>query len=575
MALDAVMLAALVNEIGQQADGAAVDKVQQPAADEIVLTLRGRAGGGKLVISLSPAFPGIYFTRLKRENPAQPPMFCMLLRKHLQGAKLIGIEQTPGERIVILRFSCLSELGDRVERQLIIELMGRRTNLILAQEDGLMIDCLKRVTPDDPAGRRLLPGLRYEAPRPMEREFFVLMDDSAIRESLEGRLEDGPVIKVLTRMLAGLSPLAARQICALAGVDEDNCSSGDEEALIEQCIKLRNRVLTGRIEPVLVSEDRVPQDMCYIPITCFGTVRQSESFDTFSDLFDAWYERKTAAELMRRKSKEVRKLVSSAHEREIRKLNARINELEQCADRDELRRNGELIISNIYLMEKGQTSVTAPDYSLPDAPNRTVKLDPLKTPQQNAAAYFKEYRKAGTAIEHLTELISAGKEQRDYLGSVLDEIDRASSAAELEEIRTELEQSGVLRAKKGDKKKKNTPLSKPVVYISNSGYEIFVGKNNRQNDELTFRTARKDDLWLHIKDFHGSHVIIRCAGAQPDDDTINYAANLAVTHSQSDGRAAVDMARVKFVKKTPGAKPGMVIYTNYTTVMGEPLHQLR
>ena len=569
MALDSVLLGALVREIRQAALSACVDKVLQPSRDEIILSLRTKNGTRQLALSLNPGFPGIYFTRNRRENPSTPPMFCMLLRKHLTGGRITAVEQQPGERIVTLRFSCLGEFGEREDRLLIAELMGRRTNLVLAKEDGMTLDCLKRVTPDDPAGRRMLPGLLYEAPKPMDRVYFL--SDGWDAGELERLLETVPPVQALTRAMGGLSSFAASQICCSAGAGEQEW---DRKKVLEQALAFRQSLLGGAYKATLINQGAEPWDIYYTRPVCCPPGKSAEAFDSFSGMMDAWYARRTSAENIRRLGKDLRKYASGALKREQRKLEARMNELAQCADRDSLRKDAELIIGNIYRMKKGESTLTAPDYSTDGEPMRTVRLDPLKTPQQNAAAYFKEYKKAGAAIEHLTVLAEQGKEQIFYLESVVDEIDRASSARELEEIRYELARSGVIREKKKPGKQKSVPATSPYKYISDSGYEILVGRNNTQNDALTFKTARKDDLWLHVKDYHGSHVIVRCAGADPDSETLELAASLAVMHSQAEGRAAVDITRVRYVKKTPGAKPGMVTFSNNTTVIAQASPEL-
>jgi len=572
MALDSVLLGALIREIRPKTEGAAVERVFQPSRDEVIFSVRGREGGEKLAFSLSPNFPGLYFTQAKRENPQTPPMFCMLLRKHLSGARILSVEQEPGERIVLLRMACLNELGDRTQKLIIAELMGRRTNLILAQENGLIIDCLKHVTPDDPSGRRLLPGLYYEPPKPLEKKFFPLMEEREIVEALNNEFERGaPAAGGIYRALGGITTLVAGEVCCRAGADPDMEAGDKTEQIIAGVISLRRDILEDRLTPVMILEGQMPQDICYIDITQYGSARYTQRFDSFCSLLDAWYVRRGSLELLRSAARDLRKAVSSAREREARKIAARQGDLARCADREELRKDGELIISNIYRLKKGETFLEAPDYSLDGAPLRRVRLDPLKTPQQNAAEYFREYRKACKAIEHLTALVEAGKEQLIYLDSVLDELERASSPSELREIRIELESSGVLTKKKDASRRKDPPSAPPHRVLSDGGYEILIGRNNRQNDELTFRLARKDDLWLHVKDYPGSHVIIRCRGGQPDEQTVALAAALAAEHSRAGGQAAVDVTQVRYVKKSPGAKPGMVTYSNhYTVITGNP-----
>lgn len=566
MPLDSILLSALADELRPALLGATVDKVFEPASDEIILTVRGNPRSRQLAVSLSPSFPGIYFTEAKRENPKNPPMFCMLLRKHVQGAKITAVEVPMGERIVTLRLNGLDELGERSDKLLIVELMGRRTNLILAKDDGLMLDCLKRVTPDDPAGRRMLPGLFYEPPKPMESTFFMSEEWSA--DALRENLKDMSAVTALKKSMGGLSNLAASEICRMANAEPELMST-EPEKLIAATGAFREKLAAGQFAPTMLNDGAEPADVYYSDGFICPPGKTAERFPTFSGMMDAWYVRKASAELMKRLGKDLRKLASNALKREQRKLETRRNELARCDDRDALRQDAELIIGNIYRLKKGETSLTAEDWSVEGAPLRTVKLDPLKTPQQNAAAYFKEYKKAGAAIEHLTGLIETGEKQVWYLESVLDEIDRASTSSELEQIRLELSKEGVIQSRKGQKKGKEPPALPPYKFTSDEGYEILVGRNNVQNETLTFKVARKDDYWLHVKEFHGSHVIVRCSGAEPDEKTMELAASLAAEHSSASGSAAVDIARVKFVKKMPGGKPGMVTYTNYRTVIAK------
>ncbi len=572
MAIDPVLLGALLDELRPKAEGASVERVFQPSKDEIILSLRTKEGGEKLAFSMSPNSPGLFFTLTKRENPQTPPMFCMLLRKHLSGARIVSVEQEPGERIIVFRMACLNELGDRTQKLIIAELMGRRTNFILAQESGMIIDCLRHVTPDDPSGRRLLPGLYYEYPKPMEKAYFLLMGEQALAYALKNEFELGyPAAKGICRPLGGVSTLVATEICCRAGVDPDVEAGQNTERIINEAESLRKDILEGRLVPTMILEGQTPRDICYTDITQYGSARYTQRFDTFCSLLDAWYVRKESLDILRGSARDIRKAVSSARDKEARKIAARQGDLERCADREEKRRNGELIISNIYRMQRGDICLEAPDYLLEGSPLRRVRLDPLKSPQQNAAEYFREYKKACKAIDHLTVLIEAGKEQLNYLESALDELERAASPSEIREIRNELESSGVLKKKREPSRRKDPPLDPPHKLISDSGYEILIGRNNNQNDELTFRLARKDDLWLHVKDYPGSHVIVRCRGGQPDKHTIALAAALAAEHSKAGGLAAVDVTQVRFVKKAPGAKPGMVTYSNhYTVITGSP-----
>lgn len=563
MPLDSVTLTALAGELRSKLIGCRVDKVQQPERDTVLLTVHGPNAAGRLVLCGGVGVARAHFTAERFENPAQPPMFCMLLRKHLLGAKLAELEQPERERLLLLRFDARDELGLPVRKTLALELIGRGTNLILIDGDGRILDCLRRVDAERNPLRQVLPGLLYRLPpRPEKPDFFALTPEArrALWADFDGQREPD---RWLLDRFNGLSPLLCRELV-------HRCR-GELDTMPDAMDALAQTVLAGDFVPWMLLRDGKPQDFSCLPIAQYGEAMLFERFPDFSALLDAFYTRRSQAEDLRRRTAELRKTVKNARDRCVRKLAMQESELEKTARRDEKRRWGDLITANLYRAPRpGARNMTATDYYAEGCPEVTVPLDPLKSAVQNAAAYYKEYNKAKTAERYLTELLERGRRDAQYLSSVLDELDRVRSQGDIAEVRRELIETGYLRPMKNAPRQREREAT-PLRYVSSGGYEILVGRNNRMNDRLTFRLARKGDLWLHVQKLHGSHVILRCDGAEPDEQSLREAASLAATHSQAGegGKVPVDYTRVKYVKKTPGALPGMVIYTEQSTLSAE------
>ena len=558
MPLDSITISALCAELGAVLTDARIDKVQQPERDTVLLSLRGERSF-RLLLCGGVGTARAHITEAAFENPAQPPMFCMLLRKHLTGARIAAVEQPARERILTFWLEGRDELGFSGQKRLILELIGRGTNLILADGKGVVIDCLRRVDAEMNPRRQVLPGLRYRPPERQAKPDFFALDAGERRALWERRGEDDTAAKWLMDTFSGLSPLICREM--------------EHRGLPEAMDALSERVSAGEFTPYMLLQDGRPKDFFCLPIAQYGAAMEGEIYPSFSALLDAFYTRRGQAEEMRRKTSALRRTVKSAHDRALRKLALQTEELARTGQREELRRRADLITANLYRAPKGGArEMTVEDFYEEGSPAVTIPLDPLKTPQQNAAAYYKEYNKAKTAEKYLTALIAENRADADYLASVLDELDRARGAADVAAIRAELTAAGFLREreKKGGKKEKIKEAA-PLRYVSSGGYEILVGRNNAQNDALTLRSAHKGDLWFHTQKIHGSHVILRCAGETPDEDSLREAASLAALHSQAaaGGRVPVDYTRVKLVKKPAGARPGMVVYTGQTTLAAE------
>ena len=562
MPLDSVTVSALAAELRGQVTGAKIDKVQQPERDTLILTLHGPGGGAKLALCGGVGNARVHLTEASYENPERPPMFCMLLRKHLCGARIAALEQPERERILLIRLDGYDELGSPVRKTLAVEMIGRGTNIILIDGDGRIIDCLRRVDSEMSALRQVLPGLIYRLPLQQSKPDPFAISSAERRALWESRDALLPPEKWLLQTFSCLSPLICRELAFRCGDTPD--------ALPECMDALAESVAAGEFTPYMLLEDGKPKDFSFLRIRQYGSSVQGEAFPSFSALLDAFYTRRSRAEDMRRRTAALRKTVKNALERTERKLTMQTEELKQTGKREEKRRWGELITANLYRAPRtGAKSMTVEDFYLDGMPEVTIPLDPLKSPQQNASAYFRDYTKAKTAEQYLTRLIAENRRSEAYLSSVLDEIDRARGESDVADIRRELTETGYIKAKRGGKEKQR-PTS-PLRYRSGEGYEILVGRSNLQNDVLTTKTARKGDIWLHVQKIHGSHVIISCDGRQPGEQTLHEAASLAVLHSQASagGKIPVDYTRVKYVKKPSGALPGMVVYTDYATMIAE------
>lgn len=566
MAFDAYFLTAVLEEVRQSCIGARVDKIHQPSRDTLILHLRGRESREKLLFAANPTAPRLHLTSASPENPAEPPMFCMLLRKHLLGAKLAEITQPPMERAATFTFDCTDEMGFPVQKKLVAELMGRTCNLYLLGPDGRILDCLRRIGLDETARRPALPGLNYQEPEPVKKENpltfqnYVNLLTEPGADILSDRLMD---------TLGGLSPLVCREAALFAaGSTDARISSLDVDSAADKLGLFFHEHLHHPRPYVYCLSDGIPKQFAFCPIRQYGGCQEAASFGALLDSFYTLRDRKDA---MRQKSQAVRKTVQNLCTRLTRKMALQGKELEATYDRERLRQLGDILTANIHRITKGQTKILCEDFYDENMAPVEINLSPILSPQQNAAKFYKDYARMKNAEKELTHQLTLGETELSYLKSVLDELNRAQTDAELEEIKQELQEQGYLRPEGNRKRPKQGKLA-PMRFESTDGYPIYVGRNNRQNEELTFRLARKDDIWCHASKVHGSHVIISCGGTTPPDDTITQAAQLAAYYSETgDGQnVPVDVTAVKQVKKIPGGKPGMVIYHTYKTVIANP-----
>ena len=493
-------------------------------------------------------------------------MFCMFLRKHLLGARLAEITQPPMERCATFTFDCTDEMGFPVQKRLVAELMGRTCNLYLLSPEGRILDCLRRIGLDESTKRAALPGLNYQEPEPVtkqdprETENYVNLLTTPGADVVSDRLMD---------VFGGLSPLVCREAALFAAGSVDARLEGQD---LERCAeKLQLFFREHLLHPTpcyYAQSDGTPRQFAFCPIRQYGDCKEADSFSALLDMYYTVRDRKDA---MRQKSQAVRKTVQNLCTRLTKKLAIQEKELTATFDRERLRQLGDIVTANIHRIVKGQTTIDCEDFYDETMKVISIPISPILSPQQNAAKFYKDYARMKNAEKELTKQMELGEGELHYLKSVLEELNRVQTEAELEEIRRELQEGGYLRPESGRKKAKQAKLQ-PMRFESTDGYPIYVGRNNRQNDELTFRLARKDDIWCHASKVHGSHVIISCGGTTPPDDTITQAAQLAAYYSEtSDGQnIPVDVTAVKQVKKVPSGKPGMVIYHTYRTVIANP-----
>ena len=579
MPLDAVCLSAVVQEIRPSIEGGRIDKIYQPGREDILMAVRGRNGNVRLLLTANPSHPRLQLLRWNRDNPAQPPKFCMLLRKYLTGARILSVEQPAMERVVSLHMEAVNELGDRVPRTLVLEALGRRANLILLDEDERIVDCLHRVDSEMSSQRQVLPGLFYHLPPAQEGKQNPLeLDQEALLSMLLEAPADTQISSWLLEHFSGLSPLICRELAYRAGGNTDLLFRElREDGLRLFSIQLDTffqSIRDGRFTPCLLSRDGIPKDFSYCVITQYEGAMEVTEKPSFSELLEDFYAEKEAGERVRQMGQDLLKSLTNTRDRTARRVENQRQELEKSRDREKYRIQGDILTTNLYRMKKGMSSLTAENYYDPEGTEITISLDPLLTPQQNAAKYYKAYNKAKNAEQVLSEQVTKGDQELDYLDSVLQSVRMMENERDLNAIRDELTATGYLQKKKDDRKKSRSTgnAGQPRRFRSSSGFSILVGRNNLQNDQLTCRTGKKTDYWFHAKKYHGSHVLLLTEGTEPDEQSILEAAQLAAWYSQARGgqNVPVDYTVIRNVKKPRGAKPGMVIYDGYSTAYVTP-----
>ena len=572
MALDGAFLYAVRQELSGLI-GARVEKIHQPAREEILLSLRNLEGSHKVLISASADRARVHLTEQNIDNPAAPPMFCMLLRKRLGSGKLLAIRQDGLERVLYFDFSCVNTLGDVVQLTLACEIMGKYSNLILIDENGKVIDSIKRVDAEMSRKRLVLPGVAYALPPAEPRLNFLTVERDVLRTAIAEK--SGALHKVLLQTLEGVSPVLVREWAFYAGRGEECRAETLTEEQMERLLyiiqKTKERLLQQDcIFTVAATKEGQLKDFSFLPLHQFGTLLYTKTMPSACAVLDYFYAERDRYARVRQRANDLFHLLLHATERIQRRIAAQTEELQNCAEKEVFRRKADLLSANLYRLKKGDTVANLEDFYEPDCPMVSIPLDVRLTPPQNAQRYYQQYKKACTAETVLTEQIAKGKAELQYLESVLDALTRAETEMDMEQLRQELVEQGYLR--RTSRNRRPVKVQQPLVFTASDGTQIFVGRNNLQNDRLTLKTAAKSDIWLHTQNIPGSHVIIAANGTMPSEQTILEAAQLAAWHSkaQQSAQVPVDYCLVKYVKKPVGAKPGMVIFTNQRTLYVTP-----
>ncbi len=582
MALDGALLRQIKHELEGCLIGSRVDKIHQFSREEMVFVLRLRepaadgARSAKLYLSAGADSPRLHLTSSSFENPKSPPMFCMLMRKHLGSAKLLEIRQVGLDRILHLIFETRNEMGDLIELTVAIEIMGRHSNIILIDENGRVIDSIKRIDDTMSSVRPILPGVRYTLPPAQDKLDLITSTPEQIEQRLiEGK--DTPLSKALLAAVQGVSPIVCREVANYVFVGDDRVISEmtpdhfDRLRFFLSRVILMARDYTGTPTSVIDSRKK-PMDFSFLDIHQYGGSMFTRTYDSYSQLLDDFYTQRDNIQRMRHRSSDLLKVLANTADRIARKLSLQQKELADCSDRETWKIYGDLISANLYSIQKGDRTARLINFYDEAQSEVVIPLDPRKTPAQNAQKYYGEYRKADTAEKKLRELIEEGQQEAVYIDSVFDALTRAQTNDELTAIRAELAEQGYLRKKGSAAKKGKEPKLAPKRYRSDDGFTILVGRNNIQNDQLTLKEARGRDYWFHTKNIPGSHTIVVSDGQEVPDSTLHQAAILAAVNSKAaeSSQVPVDYTLIKNVKKPRGAKPGMVIYVSYQTAYVTP-----
>lgn len=575
MPFDGSAVHSIVSELNDKIVNGKIDKVYQPEKDELIIHIRSYRESYKLLLSASTSYPRVHLTEDNKSNPAVPPSFCMLLRKHLLGGRIVAVRQPDFERIIEIDIECFDELGYSVHKTLIAEIMGRHSNIIFTDgTTGKIIDGIKRVSFEVSSVREILPGREYEYPPSGGKVNPLEITKDTFIESLKSLSGSVKTEKYLINSYNGISPAAAREICLRASLDNDADVKLLSEAEIMRFYNafswFQSAVSSAAYKPNIVFMDGKAADFSCFELEIYRGC-EKQFYDSMSKAVAAYYSEKDQKDRIKQKSGDIRKILSSRLDRCYKKLEILNNELSQAQDANRLKIYGDLIMSNLYALNKGMDKARLLNFYSPEGQYVDVPLDVQLTPTANAQKYYRQYNKSKNAISMINEQLVENRQEIMYLETQLDNLDKCTEEIELEEIRNELAEQGYIRARK-IVKNKQPKASKPMHFISSGGFDIYVGKNNVQNDYLTLKFASSQDMWLHTKEIPGSHVIIKSGGREIDDRTLEEAANLAAYYSKGkmSSKVPVDYTQKKNVKKPAGAKPGMVIYDNYWTIYVTP-----
>lgn len=575
MAFDGIVVAGLVHEFREQLLNGRIAKIAQPESDELLLTIKGSAGQIRLSISANASLPLIYLTDKNKTSPITAPNFCMLLRKHISNGRIIDIRQPGLERILSFTIEHLDEMGDLCRKELIVEIMGKHSNIIFCTEDGRIIDSIKHVSAQMSSVREVLPGREYFIPDTMQKSNPLDADADSFPRLL--REKPVPLAKALYTSFTGISPVTAEEICSLAGLDSSIPAKEYSEDILlhlynQFCIYLSS-VKEGTFVPAIYYDGREPKEFAALPLSHF-TQYTAKTFGSVSEVLETYYSVRSQLTRIRQKSSDLRHVVQTALERNRKKYDLQSKQLKDTENRDKFRIYGELINTYGYEVKEGEKKLEALNYYTGEM--ILIPLDPTLTPQENAQKYFEKYNKQKRTFEALRILSQETKDEITYLESVQTALDIALTEADLAEIKEELAQAGFVKHR--TVKKKVKLKNQPLHYISSDGYHMYVGKNNLQNEELTFQFANGNDWWFHVKKAPGSHVIVKTLGEELPDSTFEEAGRLAAYYSSLRGseKVEIDYIEKKHVKKPKGGKPGFVVYyTNYSLVIDSDISGIR
>lgn len=575
MAFDGIVVANLVHELKSELLNGRIAKIAQPEADELLLTIKSPSGQRRLYLSASASLPLIYLTENNKPSPMTAPNFCMLLRKHIANGRIVDIYQPKLERIIYFTIEHLNELGDLCRKNLIVEIMGKHSNLIFCTEDGTIIDSIKHVSAQMSSVREVLPGRTYFIPDTMEKSDPLSITPEKFTAVLQSK--PLPLSKAIYTSFTGISPITAEEICFIAGIDSSlppkELSADIMQHLYNQFTLYFTNVKEGAFRPAIYYLGSEPKEFASLPLTHFTEYRRVE-FDKISNVLETYYATKNTITRIRQKSSDLRHILQTALERNRKKYDLQMKQLKDTENRDRYKIYGELLHVYGYNLEEGAKSLEAFNYYT----NETIQipLNPMLSPQENAKKYFDKYNKQKRTYEALSSLIQETSDDILYLESVRTALDIARSEEDLAEIKEELIAAGYMKRK--FTKKKQRIKNKPLHYISSDGYDMYVGKNNFQNEELTFHFANGNDWWFHAKQAPGSHVIVKTKGEELPDSTFEEAGRLAAYYSsmRNADKIEIDYIEKKHVKKPTGGKPGFVVYyTNYSLIIDSDISEIK
>lgn len=558
MPFDGIVTRAVVRELSEKLTGGRTNKIYQPTKTEIVITVRNNRQNYTLLLSIHPSYARLHLTEDTYRNPEEPPMFCMILRKHLAGAIIEEIEQYDLERVVTFRFRAIDEIGDAVTKTLMIEIMGRHSNVVLLNENkNIIINCLKHVAPFQNRYRTLLPGASYKLPPPQNKLNLLETDGDQFIKKLD--FNSGKMDRQIVQALSGISPFVAKEIVHRAHL-------GAELAYKNEFTKFQAQVKQHMYDPAMYKNKK--EDFHVIPISY---VDKWKTFSSVNELIDAFYSNKAERDRVKQQVKDLEKFVQNEINKNKRKLKIHEKTIEKAKHANFYQRQGELLTAHMHLVQKGDDKITVVDYYDPKQREITINLLPDKTPSENAQILFKRYRKLSSAKKNAAIEIRKTKDEMTYLENILQQINHARDE-DVEDIRLELQEEGYMKKQIQRKRRRKKPT--PDIFTSTDGTTIYVGRNNKQNEYVTQILANKNDIWLHTLDIPGSHVVIK--SSDPSEQTLHEAAGLAAYFSKAQQSASVpvDYTEIRHVKKPSGAKPGFVTYSEQKTLFVTPDEEL-